>query len=523
MSFIASIESKKNKLIWSKSILSLAAVSEFIKFVILQDSFYISAVNNSRTSHAEIIFKKSFFNEYMVDFSSVLPEGFETDALRYDDLDEEFEMNQHSYSFIINSRHLATLFKNLDANNMQYVCFRINWNLTSPMTQRYKFFIEIKTNKLIVKKYQTNYQPVLRGEIKIPSIYKKQLRDNPDEDFRNGNRINHIMIQYIIPKQFLEMVPPAAEDFRLDIRGNKVSFCGYTKQISKERDFLKQPMSVTVTIGLDELTSTNIQPTSNRDEGEQSNKISINFRLRDFKNFMNLITFLGQSSTYTEQFDENYLTLSNNDHFEIFFRNPGDPILFECQSNDQICVRYIQITADDRSSSDMETKQVTVDAAKNNSDVLAIPSHTIQRIENQDIRPISRSNSILSTTSSRMPLRVDETTAVRRDRVTLLPKSGLKSIHKSNRTRPVDNERLSEAPSSFTESNYDMVTYDDDSPRLGQHSAFTNVDDAHKADTDYSDSDDDKHTGELPKQRKRPFDQFLGPTQGNKRVTSLLD
>lgn len=43
------------------------------------------------------------------------------------------------------------------------------------------------------------------------------------------------MIDQVIPKQFLEMVPASAEDFKIEIKSDRVLFSGYTKQIIKRQ------------------------------------------------------------------------------------------------------------------------------------------------------------------------------------------------------------------------------------------------------------------------------------------------
>ena len=90
------------------------------------------------------------------------------------------------------------------------------------------------------------------------------------------------MIDQVIPKQFLEMVPASAEDFKIEIKSDRVLFSGYTKQIIKDRDYLKQPMAVTVTISLEELTDTNLLLLNPNDKPISK---MINFGMRDFKNF----------------------------------------------------------------------------------------------------------------------------------------------------------------------------------------------------------------------------------------------
>ena len=142
MVFEAEIGLNKHKLMWSKSIASLSNIAEAITFTINKDSISLSATNTSKTSYAQIYFKKTFFNKLSVDFNNILPEG-------YDDGKQQKE--KPSYSFLINSRHMATLFKSLDSSGMKHLSFRINWSRNAPINLRYKLFIEIHTRKLVVK------------------------------------------------------------------------------------------------------------------------------------------------------------------------------------------------------------------------------------------------------------------------------------------------------------------------------------------------------------------------------------
>ncbi|RLV94166.1 DNA damage checkpoint protein 1 [Spathaspora sp. JA1] len=484
MSFSAVIDSKTHHLMWSKSILSLSAISEMIKFIIRKDSLSISAINNSNTSHAEIIFKSKFFKEYQVDFQGILPEGFEqtgTDAA--------------TYSFVINSRHLATIFRNIEPSALLYVCFRINWRLDSSITQRYKLGIEIKTKKLIIKKYQTNYQPVLRGDIHIAHSYKQQLSY---DNFQDPNRINHLLIDPVIPKQFLEMVPPSAEDFKIDIKNGKISFSGYTKQIIKDRDYLKQPMSVTVTISIDDLINSNL--TSK--DGEQPIKKCINFRLRDFKNFLNLTNFFMSSNTTTkDQFDDNN-NFSANDYFEMYFKNAGDAILFELENaNNHVLIQYIQITSDDKSN-EMESKQVNIP--------MTLQSHVLQRIENRDI-PNTTSNS----PTKRSPLKRQQTP----------PTMGKLQVIDRPAVRLPSGWGSSDDQQSHSDGandNNDYITYGKDtSPLKGSNKSplKQNAD----ADTDYSDSDEEEKQSK--RKRVNPSEEEeegFGPTQLGNRPKSIF-
>lgn len=358
MSFVGVIDSEKNKVIWSKAILSLAAISDHIKFIVSSDSLSISAVNNARTSHAEVVFKRSFFFEYSVNFTNITPEGFDNGL--EENTDGVLDGSNLSYSFVINSKHLGILFKNIDAVDIDYICFKIHWSRLAPVKMMYKLLIEIKTKKLIIKKYQTNFQPVLKNKLDVSTIYKRQLYDQEhrSEKEKDGeiDKVNYIMIEQIIPKQFLDMILASTEDFKIEIKNEKILFSGYTRQIQKDREYLKQQMSVSIGLTLDELLNTNL--TADSDEPHQK---SINFRLRDFRNFMNLITSISLALNSESNIDDylnlnNMVSMSNEDYFEIFFKNPGDPILFELQSNPHILIQYVQITNDDEFNIPDKTK-----------------------------------------------------------------------------------------------------------------------------------------------------------------------
>ncbi|CUM53537.1 unnamed protein product [Debaryomyces tyrocola] len=382
MSFVGVIDSEKNKVIWSKAILSLAAISDHIKFIICPDSLSISAVNNAKTSHAEIVFKKTFFYDYSVDFSNILPEGFDNDL--GEDIDAEINGSKLSYSFVVNSKHLSILFKNLDAVDIDYICFKIHWSREAQANMKYKLLIEIKTKKLIIKKYQTSYQPVLKNQLTVSSVYKRELYSQQHKEgsgeIDERNRVNYIMIEQIIPKQFLDMIPASTEDFKIEIKNEKILLSGYTKQIQKDREYLKQQMSVTIALTLEELLNTNLTAEANIDQARKC----INFRLRDFRNFMNLITSINIPTNAESNPDEylnlnNMISMSNEDYFEIFFKNPGDPILFELQNNPHILIQYVQITNDDEYDLP-ENSKINVNGIKNIPSKLVLHPHVIHKV-----------------------------------------------------------------------------------------------------------------------------------------------
>lgn len=262
---------------WSRAVMSLASISDNIKFTLGADELTLSAINSTNTCHATVSFHKDFFYEY--------------------------ELTE-TMSFLINSKHLLILFKSLD-QNILYIAFKIK-------DDSFKLFIEIKTSKDLIKKFQTSYQLVVQNLLDIPRVYKDDATTN------------FFTIDQTIPKSFLEMVPSSTEDFKIDIKSNKVSFCGYTKQILHDKHYLKQPMAVTISLQVEDLYQNNI--TLNH---------SINFRLKEFRNFIHLLS----------GFDHEQLVT-------VYFQQPGQPILFEFKL-DQVVIQFIQITTNDDVSLDL--------------------------------------------------------------------------------------------------------------------------------------------------------------------------
>ncbi|ODV78434.1 uncharacterized protein CANTADRAFT_52464 [Suhomyces tanzawaensis NRRL Y-17324] len=488
MSFVAVIDSTKNKQIWSKAIHSLASISDHIKFVVSTEELTLSSVNSARTSHAEIRFKKRFFHEFSVDFTNIINEGY-----------EEHEDGSNSYSFLINSKHLATLFRNLDANDLDYICFRIHWAHDSNSAMKYKLLIEIKTRKLIIKKYLAGYQPLFRKKVIIADIYKDQLQKN--DDSIDENRINYIMIEQMVPKQFLDMIPSSTEDFKIEIKNDKILFSGYTKQVLKDREYLKQPMSLTITLNLDELLNSNLMMARDKDPLKKC----INFRLKEFKNFMNLISTLNMSNSNNE-IGEGYVNLNesepNGDCFAIYFRNPGDPVLFELQ-NHSMDIHFIQITTDDTSNMMANSTNLTSKDLKKNSE-LQLQPYVIHKVEKQEspVRPTKSSSEPKPTIRQPIP-------KIKRSHTDKLVK------RKAKYSTP---EPLSQLIPSSAETE-SMVTYTRESnantsSSSKRHKTSRSNDD----NTDYSDTEEEYMALE-----DQMGDLEFGPTQLNNKPKSIFD
>ncbi|KAI5958353.1 DDC1 [Candida theae] len=474
MSFEAQIDTFKHKQIWCRSISALSAISESIHFTIKEDELSLSSVNASRTSHGEIIFKRSFFSQYEVDFSKVALEGFSKGDSAAD--------LPPSYSFMINSKHLTALFRNFDSSNMKYAKLRIHWSDYSATSLKYKLLIDILNKKLILKKFQAGYLPITKKGIAIAKEYKNSFSEYENNKNQGTQRTHHIMIDMVIPKEFLEMVPTGAEDFKIDIKYEKVSFGGYTKEVIKDRDYIKQPMAVTVTMGLDELADSNLV-----NPEDPPMRMLLNFGMKDFKNFLNLAGVFANSSS-TPQFDEEeYANLGNHsDYFHIYFRNPGDPILFDLQNNQHVDVQFIQITAGDNNQID---NVIEIDAQKLTRKLeLEKP---VARSPTEEAGEINADEDDYRQNSSPEPSL--------RFAFGKLPQNRRDKVQTNNMTQ---HQTASHIPS---EMNDDVVTYNQGS----LESAIRNDD------TEYSDSEEEFNEPPL-KRRLINEEEELGPTQVEK-------
>lgn len=460
--FVAVIDSNKNKQLWSKTILSLSSISDHIKFTIAPTSLSLSVVNNAKSSHAEVTFNESYFHEYTTNFSPLMLEGFA----------------ENTYSFLLNSKHLATLFKNLDANDLDYIVFKVYWSIDSPL--KYKLLIEIKTKKLIIKKYQTNYQPVTLSRVGISDIYKKEL-ETQGPSYVEADRISSITIEQTTIKQFLDMIHNSTELFKIEVKNNKISFNGFTKQVMKDKEYLRQPMAVGITLNLDDLPSSNFTEPIVR---------HATFRLKDFKNFMNLISSFNIPSSSTNESE--YINLGGDDSFDILFRNPGDPVVFELRNNPHAQVQFIQITSVD-STEPVQMKDLS----------LILKAHVVEKVA-EPVRILEKENIATPRRVDRISSLIDlQTRKIGRLHTPVNTQTSKRDLDIRNAQTSTINKRDSqvEPPSSV---DYEMVTY-----------GVSKKQKVNDAETDYSDSEEEANVMDI--------EPYLGPTQLNHKPKSIFD
>lgn len=320
MSLVAAIDNPRNISVWSRSVNSLASILDHVRFSLCGNNLTLLAINSSRTTNGEIVFTSQFFRELTFSTESVSAEGFTANELDY---------ALSTYSFIVSSKHMVMLFKNLDSSSLNYICLRVDCRSDTPPAKKYKLLVEVLTKKLIVKKFHMNYQPATGELNKIVSQYK--------DEHKSGD-VHHFMAETAIFKLFLDMVPFATEDFSIEVKMSKILFGAYTKQVIKDREFLRQPMLVTILMATEELMDTNL--------GEVN--VVVNFRLKDVRNFINLCT-----SIKADAMESDLLDLEP--HFDAYFKVNGDPIVFEYKTHNLI-VTFIQITAEDVAKPESRTE-----------------------------------------------------------------------------------------------------------------------------------------------------------------------
>lgn len=306
---------RRSHQIWSKALGALASVADYIKFDIAENALTLSAINSAKTAHAAITFGHDFFERYQVVFPSNPMAGYNSDT--------------SSMSFLVISAHLATLFKYADSH--EYMRLKINWTNESA----HRLLVEVKLTKLIVKKYQTSYRPVVSRGADVRAIYKSEFRRQSRlSAVLDVDKIRFLVLPQPAVRRFLDTVPQAAEDFRLEVSGGKLQLTGYTREIVKDRDYLKQPMAVLVAMPTDDLRVCDVHGTGG------ASKLCINFRLRDFRQFVELSLFELPISR------EEYAPLDDEKEIDVWFRQGGDPAVFEMRTP-LITIHYTHVFSDE--------------------------------------------------------------------------------------------------------------------------------------------------------------------------------
>ncbi|GEQ72468.1 hypothetical protein JCM33374_g6155 [Metschnikowia sp. JCM 33374] len=311
MPFVAAINNSRNIATWTRACVSLAGVSDQISFTVSETALTMLAVSSSRTTHGEIVFERDFFKEIAFTDDGSFPEGSDETS------------NGPNFSFVVASRHLVMLLKNSDAHSINYVCLRVENSASTPESRKYKLNVEILTKKLVLKKYQISFSPADIERTDIPHRYDALLHEHGIYTFT---------IDVTTIKSFLDTAHASTEDFGIEVKAPKIIFKAYTKQVVKDKDYLKQPMQVSISMAIDDLDESNLNDVN----------VAFNFRLRDFRIFLGLVASLRPETARSDSFAADRPTLT----FQALFGSAGDPILFQHTGPD-LAVKFIQMTSDE--------------------------------------------------------------------------------------------------------------------------------------------------------------------------------
>lgn len=480
MLFVGVIDNDKHKILWCKLIQSLGSMSDTLKMSITTDSLTFKAINSPRTCYGEVKFSKDFFHEFELELEDEEAiEGYDGDA----------------YNLLLNSKHLLTVFRHPDT--WEYVCLRINMSSTAQPAARFKLLVEIKTVNLIVKKYQTSYNPTNSTVVEVGNAYDSTLNKQLRTKY-GGFTIHSIVMKLEMLKTFLDTTASGTEDFRLNVKPEKIQITAYTRQITRDKEYLKQPMSVSLDIPLSELANTNL---------DDSIMASFLFRLKELKTFSHLINALST-------IDVNYADST----FEILIRNPGEPIVFEAKHKQLISVQFIYLTTIDK---------VSVEEAEELGYSPASASLSPSLFDLKPFAPTSHKASV-STRSTKETLQKNARTVS----ATLNAASGSRRTHKFQKTMSDEHVRVRSSVSVFgndmlpeNESEVDHVTHERQStPDLGGSDSTTKERQQTAKLLGLSES---QHTSlkiqVANKQDNLQTNEEYGPTQNNKRPKSILD
>ncbi|CDO94975.1 unnamed protein product [Kluyveromyces dobzhanskii CBS 2104] len=372
MSFRAAINTANEQAIWGKCLATLSQVNTDIFITITENGLLVSSMNATDTTMAKIRFPKEFFTEYHFEPKKIV--FGESGIQQITDCND----NLHTiYSFKTNGKYLSLLsLKQEDVIN-EYVLTIDNCKNCSE-TLANKLIIRMKTESLLTKEYQVNFDSLesvqiilsLKYKQKFLSVYKntnkrksldprlleyfKSVQNELEQDMFNrgianennivstmkntpltvNDEINFLSFDQSILRNFVDSIMSnVIEEIKLELTRHTLNIIGFTKAVYnlKSQGYLKQAVTVTNTCSANDLEHYCIFSTERNDGSRsasksQSIKKSITFKLRDFRTFLN-----GLSCWKT------------NDMIRIWFCQPGDPILFEILK-DGVVLELVQVT-----------------------------------------------------------------------------------------------------------------------------------------------------------------------------------
>ncbi|CCF60394.1 hypothetical protein KAFR_0K00390 [Kazachstania africana CBS 2517] len=378
MSFRAVISNADKHNVWYRTVYMLSTINENIKMTITSSELIIWAMNSTDTTLSQIRFSKTFFDEYEFRPYEITfgEEGLQVTA--------DLRGNDYKlYSIEIKGKHLTTISRKPDGDTVTKFIISINNGATCSEALINRLLVTVEMESLIKKEYSPQFAPIRYDPIVIDLKYKRKFLDvfgtsaettNPEEildpkliavfndleqelslalfndnvrsELRQHSQlsiedeINYICCNQTLLKNFIENCNPnITETIKLEINTRKMIITAFMKKINGKDDvILKNALSMSNTISTVDLehycifTVENEAPEGRSGAGRsKEGRKYVDFRLRDFRNFMNLL------SSWKLQGN------GGVNNINIWFCHPGDPILIE-MSRAGVKMQLVQVT-----------------------------------------------------------------------------------------------------------------------------------------------------------------------------------
>lgn len=360
------ISSKAGRTLWTKAISAFNTISDGFKIDIRQGTesgfddqgrkcyseVVFTSVNKTQTTVLSTAFQRSFFKKFNI-------EGEISDRGSSTGRSQNIQNYAKRFTLIVNSKDMNILFKDCAEDSVNWKIFMLCGDEVTHMIYSNKLFVEFLTKSDMKKKYSISFRPAaVNYDNRVEYIYLKtleyqrrvdvgdadkevELSGGEEVDLWDGDeeeRVHRIAMSTVIFKRFLQMFPTMLEDFRIEVdpAAGVISFKGYNRQqIISKIETINKPMTLSIQMRLSQIVYNNFRGNA----GDNSNKIEVSFRLKNFKTFLQIIS--GNLSDFNEdakdsrrlksvsKYEEGFVAENGDNICDIMFSKSGYPIIFE--------------------------------------------------------------------------------------------------------------------------------------------------------------------------------------------------
>lgn len=275
-----------HKPMFCKAVAALALLSDTVCFTVAPTGLTLSALNLAQTLSGEVHLDRGFFKRY------VLPPAAQL--------------------FTVSARMLTVVFRHLDAQ-VEFIALR---DLVSPPD---RLRCDIRTANLVRRQYSWSTTPVELPRVNMGKDVVEQSRLQHDAE-----QVHTLRMEPPFARRFLERVPAATADMAVEVAAGKLQFHGFTQAVMREREYLRQPMSIALTQAVHDTVGHN---------ASDNTEYKAVVRLRDFRTFMSLTTAPVSSS------DSSAERLC----FDVLVPVAGLPVVFQAAKHEAVRVRFVLV------------------------------------------------------------------------------------------------------------------------------------------------------------------------------------